>query len=212
MDFPNFFEDAPTLSVRDPLAVFLGASPSGVITYGYMDVVKLAGHSCPTVAGAYLMVRSGLAELYGDDMPERGGIEVHLRGGRDEGTTGVTATVAMLLTGAAPETGFAGVGPGSLHARRDLLHFGAPIDGIMALRRRDTGQGVVLDMNMATVPQASEMQDLMPKAVTGRASADEQARFGALWQDRVARMLLDHADDPALVRARAWGATPARAH
>lgn len=64
MSFPAFFAAAPTLTVRDPLAQFLGATADGAITYGYADAVKLAGHSCPTVAGAYLMVLQGLAELY----------------------------------------------------------------------------------------------------------------------------------------------------
>ncbi|NLY64247.1 MAG: hypothetical protein GX070_04730 [Alcaligenaceae bacterium] len=55
MSFPSFFDQAPTISLRDPLAGFLGAAHNGVIQYTYTDVVKLAGHSCPTVAGAYLM-------------------------------------------------------------------------------------------------------------------------------------------------------------
>ncbi len=93
MEFPGFFAEAPTISLRDPLAGFLGASKGGMITYCYADAVKLAGHSCPTVAGAYLMVRRGLRHLYGDEVPERGALEAHLRGVRDRGTTGVVAAV-----------------------------------------------------------------------------------------------------------------------
>src|SRR5690606_34282203 len=119
------------------LAAFLGASKSGIITYKYVDAVKLAGHSCPTVAGAYLMVRRGLARLYGDEFPERGGIEVHMRDARDHGTTGVIAAVATLVTGAASETGFGGIGADHRFSRRGLLQFDAPINGLMALRRLD---------------------------------------------------------------------------
>jgi hypothetical protein len=210
MDFPDFFDEAPSILLRDPLAAFLGASKTGVISYRYADAVKLAGHSCPTVAGAYLMVRKGLASLYGDQLPERGGIEVHMRDGRDEGTTGVVAAVAMLLTGAAPETSFGGIGPGHRFARRDLLRFDAPIDGLLALRRRDTGCGVILDLDTAVVPPDPEMRTLLPKMVMEAADESEQARFAKLWQDRVARMLLEHADDPALVRVHDWEmATPA---
>lgn len=204
MDFPDFFSEAPAVVLRDPLAAFLGASESGSITYGYADAVKLAGHSCPTVAGAYLMLRKGLAWLYGDELPERGGIEVHMRDGRAEGTTGVIAAVAMLLTGAAPETGFGGIGPGRRFSRRDLLHFDAPIDGLLALRRRDSGRGVVLDLEAAAVPARPEMWALFPGAVAGTASPGEQARFARLWQDRVAAMLLEHADDPQLIHAHEW--------
>lgn len=202
MDFPDFFYDAPVVSLREPLAVFLGASKSGVITYNYADAVKLAGHSCPTVAGAYLMVSKGLACLYDDELPERGGIEVYMRGAPDEGTTGVTAAIATLLTGAAADTGFGGIG--QRFARRGLLQFNTAIDGLLALRRRDTGRGVILDLDTATVPGNPEMRTLLPNAVSGQASENEQTRFAMLWQDRVARILIDHVDDPALVRIRAW--------
>ena len=208
MDFPDFFADAPTVTLRDPLAAFLGVSKSGVITYGYADAVKLAGHSCPTVAGAYLMVRTGLRRLYGTEMPERGGVEVHLRDPREQGTTGVIASVATLLTGAAPETGFGGIGPHRRFSRRDLLHLSAPIDGLLGLRRRDSGCGVILDLDTTPAPPAPEMQALFPKVVAGRADEDEQARFAELWQSRVAHMLLEHADDPDLVQVREWTTAP----
>jgi len=204
MDFPDFFDRVPAITLREPLAAFFGASASGTITYRYADAVKLAGHSCPTVAGAYLMIRKGLARLYGDDMPERGNIEVHMRDARDDGTTGVVATIATLLTGAAPETGFGGIGMNRRFARRDLLRFDAPIRGLMALRRRDTGSGVVLDLDTAPVPPATGIRALFPKVAAGTAAVDEEAMFAALWQERVARMLLEHADDPELVHVRPW--------
>lgn len=206
MDFPDFFAEVPAMTLRDPLAVFLGVSASGRMTYSYGDAVKLAGHSCPTVAGAYLMVRRGLEVLYGDEIPERGGIEVYMRDPRDQGTTGVIAAVATLITGAAPETGFGGIGAHGRFTRRDLLHFGVPLNGLMALRRCDNGQGVVLDLDAARVPFAPEMQPLFSRVVAEQADQDEQARFGALWQDRVARMLTGHADDPDLVRVSEWKA------
>lgn len=207
MDFPDFFAAAPTITLRDPLAAFLGVSRNGVMTYGYADAVKLAGHSCPTVAGAYLMVRRGLAYLYGDELPERGGVEVYLREGREQGTTGVVATVTTLLTGAASETGFGGIGADRRFARRGLLQFDAPIDGLLALRRRDTGRGVVLDLDTASVPPDSAMGPLFLKAVAGQTDENEQTRFTALWQGHVARMLLEHANDPDLVHVREWETT-----
>lgn len=204
MDFPDFFADAPTITLHDPLAVFLGASKNGVLTYVYADAVKLAGHSCPTIAGAYLMVRRGLRHLYGDEMPERGGVEVYLRDPRDQGTTGVIAAVATLLTGAAPETGFGGVGAHHRFTRRDLLYFDAPINGLMALRRCDDGRGAVLDLDTSVVPSAREMQVLFPRVVTEQANENERTRFATLWQARVEKMLIQHADDPSLVQVSEW--------
>ena len=176
---PSFFDDAPTITVQDALADFLGAAENGILTYRYADAVRLCGHSCPTVAGAYLMVVKGLKALYGAELPQRGDIEAFMQGERDEGTTGVTASVVQLLTGAAPETGFGGVGPAGRFARRHLLSFGAgEINGTLALRRRDTGKTV---------------------AVSGSASTDELKQFGELWQERVRAFLIGQADNPEFV-------------
>lgn len=205
MVFPAFFADAPAIRLRDPLAGFLGSAEDGVMTYRFADAVRLCGHSCPVVAGAWLMVLAGLEWLYGDDLPERGGIEVHMRDGVGQGTTGVVASVATLLTGAAAEGGFHGIGAGRLFARRGLLRFEAPIDGVMALRRRDNGAGVVLDIDTGHVPHDPAMAELMPRAVAGRAEPAELARFAALFQDRVRRMLAA-ADDPKLVHLYDWPA------
>ena len=204
MTLPQFFDDAPTLKMRDPLAAFLGAAEDGVIEYRYADVVRLAGHSCPAVAGAYLMVLNGLSALYDDEIPERGGIEVFMRNERDHATTGVLASVATLLTGAAPETGFQGIGPAKRFARKDLLSFDTDIDGTLALRRRDNGKGVVVDINTDHVPHELIMSQIMPKAVAGKTNAEELKEFARLWQDRVRRMLVEHVDDPKLVHIYEW--------
>lgn len=197
---PEFFDQAPTLTVQDPLAAFLGAAQDGILTYRYADAVRLCGHSCPTVAGAYLMVVKGLKALYGTELPQRGDIEAFMQGGRDEGTVGVTASVVQLLTGAAPETGFGGIGMQGRFARRNLLSFGAgEINGTLTLRRKDNGKTVAVSLNAALQPFAPQMRDIMPKAVSGSASADELKQFGDLWQERVRAFLIDQADNPEFV-------------
>ena len=199
--FPEFFSRAPVLRVYDPLAAFLGAAEGGVIEYTYADAVRLCGHSCPTVAAAYLMVVEGLRALYGGAMPERGNIEVQMRGGREEGTTGVTAAVAALLTGAAAETGFGGVGPQGRFSRRHLLSFDGGGTAVLRLRRRDTGRAVDVSFDGSAAPFADEMKLLMPKAVGGTAGPEELRRFGELWQARV-RAFLEGCDG-RLVRVEA---------
>lgn len=74
MSFPAFFDAVPRFKMRDPLAEFLGAAEGGVLEYAYVDVVKLAGHSCPTVAAAYVLGCRALVALYPDSIPERGGM------------------------------------------------------------------------------------------------------------------------------------------
>lgn len=64
MRYPPFFNAAPVVALYDPLAEFLGALSAGIIEYRYVDAVRFAGHSCPTVACAFHMTRAGLKALY----------------------------------------------------------------------------------------------------------------------------------------------------
>jgi len=73
MSYPAFYDAVARITLHDPLAEFLGAADKGLIEYGYVDAVKLAGHSCPTVAGAYLMTLKALARLYPDGTPHAAG-------------------------------------------------------------------------------------------------------------------------------------------
>lgn len=195
---PGFFDDVAPLVVRDPLAGFLGAAPEGLIEYRYADAVKLAGHSCPTVAAAWQLTRRALAALYGDEVPVRGDIRVELAEDPTEGTAGVTAAVAGLLTGAAGEGGFKGIG--GHFDRRDLLAFGAQVPGRIRFTRLDTGAAVDAEADLGRVPGNPETMRLLQRCLSGGAGAEDERRFGELWQDRVRRILLDHGDDDAVFR------------
>lgn len=197
MPMPDFFAFAPTLTVRDPLADFLGAAEEGVLTYSYTDAVRLAGHSCPTVAGVWLMACRGLAALYPEGLPERGGILVELPGRRDEGVTGVTASVFTLVTGATEDSGFRGLA--GRFNRRNLLGFGRGVPGDVRLTRLATGAAVDVALDLGLVPADPEIGALMGACLMGEADEAMGADFRARWQGRV-RALLERAADPALVR------------
>jgi hypothetical protein len=53
------------------------------------------------------------------------------------------------------------------------------------------------------VPADAAMAPLLQKCVAGSATAEEAARFRALWQGRVKAILVDHWDDPALLTLQA---------
>lgn len=197
MSFPAFFADAPAITLRDPLAAFLGAPADGTITYRYEDAVRMAGHSCPTVAGAWLMTLRALRALWPDGMPERGATEVLMDDGQDEGVTGVMAAVAGLVTGAAGPGGFKGIA-GNFH-RDGLLRFKAGIGAEMALRRLDDGETAVATYRPELVPADPEMRDRLQAVLGGSDDPEDHARFAALWQDRVRRILVECADLPGLV-------------
>ncbi len=54
------------------------------------------------------------------------------------------------------------------------------------------------------MPHSGEMTALLPRAVAGKADEAGLSTFGALWQDRVRRMLTEHADDPKLIHLHDW--------
>lgn len=198
MAFPDFFDDVARIRLFDPLAAFLGAG-DGIIEYGYADAVRLAGHSCPTVAGAYLMTLRGLHALWPDDeLPQRGSVCVMMSESEDEGVAGVIAAVAGLLTGAAGRGGFKGLG--GRFARQNLLRWNVDCGGELALQRLDTGARVALAFDGSAVPPDPRMRSLLPAALAGDAEAGRA--FAAVWQDRVRRILIDHGDDPHLVAVR----------
>ena len=102
------------------------------------------------------------------------------------------------MTGAAGAGGFKGLG--GLHARKDLLRYGDASAGALRMRRMDTGETVEITFDASPVPADPEMRVMIPLALAGGMEA--VARFGAAWQERVRRLLIEHADDPAVVSVR----------
>ncbi|TAN06227.1 MAG: hypothetical protein EPN36_04740 [Rhodanobacteraceae bacterium] len=201
MAFPDFFAEVPALRLHDGLAQLLGASDDGVVEYHYADAVRLAGHSCPTVAGGWLSARAALRHLYGDDMPERGDIRVYLNDAENAGVTGVIGQVLTLVTGAAAGNGFHGLG--GRHVRSHLLQYAQGDVAGVRFTRNDNDESVEVEIDTAPVPGDPMLRPLMQLAMAGQADAAQRREFGRLWQDRVRRMLIDHADDPAVVKIRA---------
>jgi len=195
---PEFFEAAPTIEMIDPLAGFLGATTEGRITYTYADVVKLAGHSCPTVAGAYLMTLQALAHLYGEETPERGNIRIEMRDAVDEGVTGVIGNVISMITGAAGAAGFKGIGP--RFKRSGLLKYSVAQTTEVRFTRMDTGQSIGADFDASHVAPDPQQGALMQTIMSGSAGPEHVARFGELWQERVGKIMTSPELWPVMVK------------
>jgi formylmethanofuran dehydrogenase subunit E len=200
MAFPDFFAEVPALRLHDGLSQLLGASSDGMVEYHYADAVRLAGHSCPTVASGWLSARAALSHLYPDSTPERGDMSVFLNDAPDAGVTGVIGQVLTLVTGAAADNGFHGLA--GQHVRRDLLHYAQGNVAGVRFARNDTGAAVEVIVDASSVPADPMMRPLMQLIFTEQADDAQRREFGRLWQDRVRRMLLLHADDPAVVQVR----------
>jgi hypothetical protein len=199
MTYPGFYEQAPVVRTRDPFAEMLGAAQDGVLEYHYADAVRLAGHSCPTVAGAFLMGRAALAALFPDGPAERGAIAIHMPAPESEGTTGVTAQVLTLLTGAASDNGFHGIQ--GRFRRKGLLSFAERREGeAISFKRLDTGTGVTVSLDVSPVAGDPAQGARMAAILYGNADDEQRAAFAHAWQDRVRRLLLEFADDPRVIR------------
>jgi hypothetical protein len=197
MHYPDFYTKVPTIKLYDPLSEFLGAVEKGEMEISYLDCVKLAGHSCPTVAGAYLMVSQGLEALYGDTLPPRGSIKIEMHDSETDGVSGVICNVISFIVGASGIGGFKGI-QGNF-SRDNLVSYNVPMSGEVKLTRLDTNQSVTLSYDPSSVPADAMMQPLMGKSLQGLASEEEKRTFGKLWQKRVEEILLHSANHPQLI-------------
>ena len=183
------------IRIRDPVAEALAVLDPGdpfVITYA--DVVKIAGHSCPTAAGAFRLTRDALAELYPDDLPVRGDVEVLVPGSKADASYGVTSRIVSYVTGAAEEDGFAGLAGGH-GGRQGLLSFDAFAverpEPTLRFRRTDTGETVEVVYHTDRIPEGGPALQSLPKLIDGTAGAEERAAFRDAWHARIRAVLAD---------------------
>lgn len=198
MNYPTFFDSVPTITLKDPLSNFLGSFTDGIVEFSYLDIVKSAGHSCPTVAGAYLSTLKGIETLYGDEMPIRGNISVALKEDVTKGVTGVISNVITQITGATEITGFKGLNGNFV--RHSLMEFNADIESEIQFTRLDTGASVSVSYDPNSVGVDPKMQELMGKMMKQVATPDEKLEFGQIWQQRVSN-IFDKADEVVQVNS-----------
>ena len=184
MTYPQFFNNIPTIKLQDDLANLLGAFEDGIIESSYLDVVKSAGHSCPTVLGAYLMTLQGLKALHENEMPKRGNILVQFKESQTTGVAGVIGSVITNITGSTTTNGFKGLA--GKHDRNHLMSFKKDINGAsVRFTRLDTQKSVDVFYDASSVLPNPNMNSLMQKCIQGSASLEEKKEFGKLWQQRV---------------------------
>ena len=184
MKYPAFFDTIENIIVYDELCKFLGVNDDGILEFSYADIVKTAGHSCATVAGAYLMAQKGLKALYEDKTPERGHIKVELQKAPRENNTGVVGSVISTITGATLDLGFGGIPTGKFN-RRDLLFFESDIEHDLCLSRLDNGKKVYIDYKPQKV--VNPMSILM-SAIKPDATEEDKKSFPQRFQSMVQKV------------------------
>jgi len=188
-----FYEDVDGSHLKEPLAEFLGAVDEGEeFVFTYADAVKLAGHSCPAVSGAYKITQKALKALYGKQTPVRGEISVRVLGSVEDGALGPMSQVISLITGAAPETGFAGLS--SRFVRKNKLVFDETNTepNTFVFTREDNKKSVKVTYHPERIPAPKEdMSGLFIKCISGTANKKQHEQFIELWQARVKAVLLE---------------------
>ena len=181
MKYLSFYDEIEKIVVYDDLTKFLGVNDDGIIEFSYSDIVKVAGHSCATVSGAYLVALEGLKVLYGKELPQRGEIKVELKRSTSEDNAGVVGSILSTITGATETYGFGGI-PTGKYNRRELLFFEADIEFDVCLTRLDTNQ--IVGINYTPQKVVNPMKIL--KSAIGPDAKDEDIKsFPKRFQDMV---------------------------
>ena len=199
-----FYEDVEQIKLREPLAEFLGAVNEGEeFVFTYYDAVKLAGHSCPAVSGAYKVTQKALKALYGSEIPVRGEISVKVLGSVENGANGPISQVISLITGAAPETGFAGLG--QRFVRKNKLVFDTQNEepNSFIFTRDDNGKSVKIVYHPEKIPHEPDMQNLFTKCIVDTANERQREKFKELWQKRVKAVLFEEGEGLFEIKKRA---------
>lgn len=192
--FRKLIEDFEPILMKEPLAELLGAfeNDSNVLEYSLAEVIKMAGHCCPTITGAYLACKKALKELYNNEIPVRGDIKIKIYGKCDEGVYGVISQVFSFITGAVASNGFDGLGYS--FRRKNLMTFSNETDNqemTFSFERTDSEDKVLIEFIPQFIPfdDSEEMSNLMQKLLGGSTNKGEKNKFQDLWMRKIKNIL-----------------------
>ncbi len=200
----KYIDDVPPIMMLEPYLLMFGQADEA-IPYTYEDAVKLSGHSCGATAGAFVIARKALDELYpGDEIPVRGQIKVYVPGAEDQWNLGVFGEVITYITGAAPKTGFNGSEFGQvndLYVRQNKMIYTdlpTPTQPPMMkwiFERTDTGKRVSVQykVNLIQPPVTPDWTELGKKMALGSATPEEASAYIEYWNAR-AVFVFENAD------------------
>ena len=189
MKYLSFFDEIETITLYDDLSKFLGVNDDGIIELSYIDIVKTAGHSCGTVAGAYLTALKGLQALYQEETPSRGEIKVEIKRAATDDNAGVVGCVLSNITGATTDYGFGGI-PGGKYNRRELLIYEADIEADVCFTRLDTQEKVCVNY---TPKKVVNPMNILMSAIKPDAKEEDIKSFPVRFQAMV-KDIFDNAD------------------
>jgi len=189
LNYPKFYDKVESFVLKDELSSFLGATEDGIIEINYLDCVKLAGHSCPTVAGSYILTKVAISKLF-SNTPTRSSVIVSFKDAKDSGVTGVIGSVIGYILGCNDEGGFSGIG-GKFNRKNLLTYNNKNQQSMVKFTNIYTKESIELNLDTSEVPANPKMKELMQKSLKAEATQDEMLKFQQMWQNRVEYMLLN---------------------
>ncbi|NUN06875.1 MAG: hypothetical protein HUU57_14065 [Bdellovibrio sp.] len=149
------------IKIHEPFAEFLLADQEEYkFSISALDVVRFAGHACPSMIGAFLISQRAVQELFPDtNTCVRGQVAIEIPTSVEEGATGPISNVFSMIFGAWEKSGFGGLQ--GKFVRRNLLKYSSPNipRGVFRFHNLQTGTYVDLtyDHSKAEVSGAAEM-------------------------------------------------------
>lgn len=113
------------IKIYEPFAEFLMADQEEFkFSISLLDVVRFAGHACPSIVGAFFISKRAVEELFPEDqICHRGQVSIQLSSLVEQGATGPISNVFSMIFGSWEKSGFGGLG--GRFIRRGLLQYGS---------------------------------------------------------------------------------------
>lgn len=144
MKYLDFFDSIEKIVLKDELLIFLWVNNDWLIDFSYKDIVKTAGHSCWTVAWAYLIAQKWLKELFWNENPNRGKIKVEIKKAPTDDNAWVIWCVLSNITWATTNYWFWGISTWEFN-RRNTLFYNVDIESDVKLTDLITWKSVEIN-------------------------------------------------------------------
>lgn len=111
------------IAINEPFAEFLMADQDEhKFHISLLDVVRFAGHACPSMVGAFLISQKAIKELFPEtNVCIRGLVAIEIPSAVSQGATGPISNVFSMIFGAWERSGFGGLQ--GQFVRRGLLNY-----------------------------------------------------------------------------------------
>ncbi len=112
-------------------------------------------------------------------------------GSVNNGANGPISQVISLITGAAPETGFAGLGEKFVRKNKLIFDKENEESNTFIFTRDDNKKSVKVAYHPENIPQKGDLSELFTKCIVGTATKKQQEDFITIWQERVRMVLFE---------------------